>query len=173
MSKKAPLNRIAKFIEKGIIHALIVMMAIILFLATIELGYYLVKNIMQSDYLLIDLDDLMDLFGVFLLVLIGIELLDTIKVYLRENVVHVEVVVLVAIIAVARKVVILKIEELTGDIIIGIAVLIVALAISYYLIKKAGLFICDFNKPDVEEKNVMDYKEEEIIVPDEKNENKM
>lgn len=113
-------------------------MAIILIIPTIELGYYLVKNILQSDYLLIDLDDLMDLFGLFLLVLIGIELLDTIKVYLRENVVHVEVVVLVAIIAVARKVVVLKIEELTGDVFIGITVLIVALAISYYLIKKAG-----------------------------------
>lgn len=50
---------------------------------------------------MIGLDELMDLFGVFLLVLIGIELLDTIKVYLKENVVNVEVVVLVAIIAVS------------------------------------------------------------------------
>ena len=82
------------------------MMAGILSLATIEPGYFLIKNIVESDYLLIDLDNLMDSFGVFLLVLIGIELLDTIKVYLRRNVVRVEVVVLVAIIAVARKVVV-------------------------------------------------------------------
>jgi uncharacterized membrane protein (DUF373 family) len=156
------MNRLAKFIEKGIIYALIIMMAGILILATIELGYHLLKNIIYSDYLLIDLDDLMDLFGVFMLVLIGIELLDTIKVYLRENVVHVEVVVLVAIIAVARKVVVLKIEDLSGERIIGIALLVIALAGAYYLIKKAGLFICDFNKPVIEEEIITEYHGEEI-----------
>jgi uncharacterized membrane protein (DUF373 family) len=137
------MNRISRYIERGIIYTLIAMMAIVLVLATIELGYYLVMNIIQSKYMLIDMDDLMDLFGVFLLVLIGIELLDTIKVYLKENVVHVEVVVLVAIIAIARKVVVLKIEELPGSTIIGIGILIVSLAIAYYLIKKAGLMLCD------------------------------
>ncbi|HKL34610.1 MAG TPA: phosphate-starvation-inducible PsiE family protein [Tangfeifania sp.] len=142
------MKKITKLIEKGIVHVLIVMMSIILVLATLELGYYLVKNIVSSEYLLLDLDDLMDLFGVFLLVLIGIELLDTIKVYLKENQVHVEVVVLVAIIALARKIVILKIEELDGETIIGIGVLIVALAIAYYLIKKAGLMICNFEDDD-------------------------
>jgi len=103
-------------------------------------------SIYESEFLMINLDRLMDLFGVFLLVLIGIELLDTIKVYLREKVVHVEVVVLVAIIALARKVVVLKIEELDGLMIIGIAILVVALSVSYYLIKRAGLMICDMGE---------------------------
>ncbi|MFU8842420.1 MAG: phosphate-starvation-inducible PsiE family protein [Bacteroidales bacterium] len=140
---KLSLNKIARKVEKGIIYSLIIMMALVLVLATVELGYYLTRSIIFSDYLLIDLDDLMDLFGVFMLVLIGIELLDTIKVYLRESVVHVEVVVLVAIIAVARKVVVLKIEDLTGEIIIGIGLLIAGLATAYFLIKKAGLLIFD------------------------------
>ncbi|OFX88850.1 MAG: hypothetical protein A2W99_05120 [Bacteroidetes bacterium GWF2_33_16] len=142
------MNKIATFIEKFIIYALIGMMVIILILATIELGYYLVKNILNSNYLLIDLDNLMDLFGVFLLVLIGIELLDTIKVYLRRNVVHVEVVVLVAIIAIARKVVVLKIEQLSGELIMGIGVLVISLSVAYYLIKKSGLLVCDLNKKE-------------------------
>ena len=144
---------IARKIERVIIYTLIAMMAGILILATIELGYYLVKNIIESDFLLIDLDNLMDLFGVFLLVLIGIELLDTIKVYLQRNVVHVEVVVLVAIIAIARKVVVLKFEEFSGIVIIGLGVLVAALAVTYYLIKKAGMLECDFNKTDEEEEN--------------------
>jgi uncharacterized membrane protein (DUF373 family) len=132
---------LARIIEKAIIYVLIIMMAGILILATIELGYHLFKAIAGSNYLLLDLDELMDLFGAFLLVLIGIELLDTIKVYLRESIVHVEVVVLVAIIAIARKVVVLKIEELPGETIIGIGLLIVSLAVSYYLIKKSGLLV--------------------------------
>lgn len=130
------MNKLARKVEKFIIYTLILMMAGILILATFELGYYLFRTIVNSDYLLIDLDELMDLFGVFMLVLIGIELLDTIKVYLRENVVHVEVVVLVAIIALARKVIALKLEDYSGTSIIGLGVLIVALGATYYLIKK-------------------------------------
>lgn len=138
------MRRLSRYIERVIVYALIVMMAIVLIIATFELGYYLFKTIfVRTDFLMIGLDQLMDLFGVFLLVLIGIELLDTIKVYLKENVVHVEVVVLVAIIAVARKVVVLKVEEMNGEIIIGIGVLIVSLAVAYYLIKRAGLMVCD------------------------------
>lgn len=136
------MNKVGKYIQRYIIYALIVMMFGLLILTTIELGYYLVKSIVESDHLLVNLDQLMDLFGIFMLVLIGIELLDTIKVYLRENVVHVEVVVLVAIIAVARKVVVLKIEDIEGFNIVGIALLIVSLALAYYFIKKAGLMEC-------------------------------
>lgn len=145
------MRKIAKKIEKIIVYALISMMAIILILATIELGYYLVTSLLGSKYLLINLDNLMEMFGVFLLVLIGIELLDTIKVYLRESVVHVEVVVLVAIIALARKVVVLKVEELEGMTIVGIALLVVALAVAYYLIKKAGLMVYEMedDKPEL------------------------
>ena len=139
-------------VEKVIITVLILLMSIILISATIELVYHLYNTITSSDhFLLISLNDLMDIFGVFLLILIGIELLETIKIYLKHNVVHVEVVVLVAIIALARKIVILKVEELSSGIMIGIGVLIIALAITYYIIKKTGLMILnsDENPADV------------------------
>jgi uncharacterized membrane protein (DUF373 family) len=162
--KTTNLKKITRYVEKLIIHALIVMMAGVLILATIELGYFLISTIIQSRSLLINLDNLLDLFGIFLLVLIGIELLDTIKVYFKENVVHVEVVVLVAIIAIARKVVILKAEELPGETLLGIAAILVALAVTYFLIRKAGL--CEF---DLTEKKFNEHKtgNKEIITPDE------
>lgn len=160
------LKKATRWIEQFIIHALIVMMAGVLILATIELGYYLVSSIIESRFLLINLEKLLDLFGIFLLVLIGIELLDTIKVYFKENVVHVEVVVLVAIIAIARKVVILKAEELPGETLLGIAAIIIALAIAYYLIRKAGL--CEF---DLTERKFVNRKSsnKDIITPDQAN----
>jgi uncharacterized membrane protein (DUF373 family) len=157
------LKRNIRIIEKTIIVLLIIMMSFVLVLATIELAYYLYKSVTSAEYFLISLDSLMDLFGVFLLVLIGIELLDTIKVYLKQNVIHVEVVVLVAIIAIARKVVVLKIEELSGDVIIGIGILILSLAIAYYLIKRTGLFILDCrNNPWEDIKNDIDDIKEEL-----------
>jgi uncharacterized membrane protein (DUF373 family) len=51
----------------------------------------------------------------------------------------VEVVVLVAIIALARKIVVLRLEEMDASMIFGMAALIIALAVAYYLIRKSGL----------------------------------
>lgn len=132
------LKKLTQSVEKVIIITLIIMMSVVLIFATIELGYFFLLYLGNADSFLISLDGLTNLFGVFLLVLIGIELLDTIKIYLKQNVVHVEVVVLVAIIALARKIVIIEVEQLTGDYLIGMGVLIAALALAYYLIKKAG-----------------------------------
>lgn len=134
------LRKTVQVIERNIIKTLIALMSILLVAATIELGYVLVKSIVQSgpNHLIIDLDNLMQVFGVFLLVVIGIELLDTIKVYFKKNVIHVEVVMLVAIIAIARKIIVMDFDIYGGMEIIGIAAIMLALAGGYYLIKKTG-----------------------------------
>lgn len=137
--------KVGKIIQKVIVYSLIVLMTVVLIMATAELAYSVFMYVTKSNYAVIQVDLLMELFSVFLLVLIGIELLDTIKVYLKENIMHVEVVVLVAIIAVARKVVVMKVEELDGLKIIGLAFIIVALAFAYYYIKKSGLMVCSFD----------------------------
>jgi uncharacterized membrane protein (DUF373 family) len=78
------------------------------------------------------------IFGGFLSVLIGIELLHTIKMYLIEDIVHVEIVLLVALIGISRHVIDLDYKHMEPITIFGIAALIVALSAGYYLIKKAG-----------------------------------
>ncbi|MBW6498850.1 MAG: phosphate-starvation-inducible PsiE family protein [Bacteroidales bacterium] len=132
------LNKFTKRVERYIIKTLIAFMSILLIIATLQLGYEVIIAIITSNGFLIDMDGLMGLFGVFLLVLIGIELLDTIKVYFREHVIHVEVVMLVAIIAVARKVIVMDFDKYSGLEVIGIAAIILALAGGYFLIKKTG-----------------------------------
>lgn len=145
------LRKAVQTIEKYIVKTLIALMSILLVVATIELGYVLVKAITESgpDHFVTDLDNLMNVFGVFLLVLIGIELLDTIKVYFREHVIHVEVVLLVAIIAIARKVIVMDFEKYSGGEILGIAAILLALAGGYFLIKKTGG--CGFWPKEMEE----------------------
>lgn len=71
-----------------------------------------------------------------MLVIIGVELFETImKTYLTEGVDHVQVVMAVAIIAIARKVIVLDLKELPSLALIGIGVIIFALSAGYYLIK--------------------------------------
>jgi uncharacterized membrane protein (DUF373 family) len=129
------LSFLKKF-EKIIINALIIMMSIVVFLATIELAWIIAKDFMKHPMFLLEIGDLLEIFGFFMLVLIGIELLETIKAYLTEQVVHVEIVLEVALIAIARKVIILDIEKYNGLTIIGTAGLILAVAAAYYAVKR-------------------------------------
>ncbi|GBE04433.1 MAG TPA: phosphate-starvation-inducible E-like protein [Nitrospirae bacterium] len=129
------LEYLKKF-ERIIITALIVMMTTVVFLSTVELGWIIIKDIMTPPVLLLQIAELLEIFGLFLLVLIGIELLEMIKIYLQKNVIHVEVVFMVAMIAVGRKVVILDVNELPSLTLIGIAAIILALSLGYYLIRR-------------------------------------
>ena len=122
--------------QRVIASALILMMALIVAIATIELAWLIVKDLLATEGMLLGIDYLLDMFGFFLLVLIGLELLETIHVYLVEHVVHVEVVVEVAIIAIARKVIILDVKDLEALTLIGIASIIAALALAFWIIKR-------------------------------------
>ncbi|PKL64908.1 MAG: hypothetical protein CVV32_06945 [Methanomicrobiales archaeon HGW-Methanomicrobiales-3] len=131
--------------EKIIYAALMIMLMVVLVAAIIDLGYILFRSIFDISPWLLESHEMILVLGAFLLVLIGVELLDTIKAYFKENAIHVEIVVLLAVIAVARKVILLDPTEMTGFEygfeMMGIGVIVVGLAAGYYLIKKAGLSI--------------------------------
>lgn len=129
-------NFIQKF-ERIVILCLIVMMIVVVLVSTVELAYIIVNEIISPPVLWLEIDQLLDIFGFFLLILIGVELLETIKAYLAEKVVHSEIVLEVALIAITRKVIILDVKEYSGLAIIGIAVLILAIAVAYHLLKRS------------------------------------
>lgn len=129
---------ILKKYEKIMIQALMVMMAVVLGLATLDLGWLIIKDIIKSPLFFLSISDLLDIFGLFMLVLIGIELLESImKTYITQDQPHYEVVLSVAIIAIARKVIILDVKEMDSMSLFGIASIIIALTVGYYLTKKA------------------------------------
>lgn len=124
--------------EKFMIQALMVMMAIVLGLATLDLGWLIMKDIITPPFFLLDVNELLDIFGLFMLVVIGIELLETImKTYITQGQPHYEVVLSVAIIAISRKVIILDLKEVDSLSLIGIASIIVALTVGYFLMKRS------------------------------------
>ncbi len=132
-------------IEKGIYAGLIIMLVIVLLTSMVDLAYILLKSLWTVSPILMESQEMISVLGAFLLVLIGVELLDTIKAYFHENTIHVEIVVLLAIIAVARKVILIdptgKSGFEYGFELMSIGVIVVGLAAGYYLIKKAGLTI--------------------------------
>jgi uncharacterized membrane protein (DUF373 family) len=129
--------------EKVVYAVLMALLMLVLIGSLLDLVWLLYTAFILLTPGLLETHELIAVLGAFLLVLIGVELLDTIKAYFRENTIHVEIVVLLAIIAVARKVILLDPAEMSGNEfgfeLMGIGVIVVGLAGGYYLIKKAGI----------------------------------
>jgi len=127
---------IAKF-EKLVYLILIILLGIVVLFSISELIGLIYSGLFVQSIYRLDNHELVNLFGFFLLVIIGIELLETLKTYLQENTIHFEIVILVALIAIARKVILLEPDNNSnGIVMIGIGVIIIALGATYLLIKK-------------------------------------
>ena len=124
--------------EELISRALLLMMAAVVLLTTIELGWILAKDVLTPPVFLLEIGEILELFGMFLLVLIGIELMHSVKIFIKRREIHLEAMLVVALVAVARKVIVLEPKELAPEAVLGLAAMALALTIGYYLVKRAG-----------------------------------
>jgi len=122
---------LSKF-QKFTVLALAGMLVVVVLLSTVHLGTLIAEKIWEPPRFLIPVQGLLEILGYFLLVLIGVELLETLKAYLKKDVIHVRVVLEVALIAMARKVIIEEPNAVPSLTLFGIAALILALGIAYY-----------------------------------------
>ncbi len=129
--------RIAAGLERGVVFSLMGLMLVVVVLSTVELVLLIVKEILdpRKGLLFLEVSELLGLFSFFFLILIGIELLATIKMYVDQHVIHVEFVLLVALIAVARKVIVLDLNAYPPLSIIGLGVITLSLGGAYALVR--------------------------------------
>jgi uncharacterized membrane protein (DUF373 family) len=123
-----------KHFERVIAFALVVLLMIVVTLAAVELGGLLYKDIFVSRATLLDVEQTFELYGSFLLVFVGLELLTSLKAYVRHGSVHVEVVLEVALVALAQKVILLnpRSSPLSQ---LALAALILALAGAFWWVR--------------------------------------
>jgi uncharacterized membrane protein (DUF373 family) len=119
---------IGKF-ELLINAVLLVFIAFVVLLTTVQLGWEIVAAFINQPLFHFDSNQL------FLLILIGVELMNTVKIYLIDRSVHIEVILAVGLVAITRKIVVLDHQKLDGTSLIGVAVIIIALSVSYYLVR--------------------------------------
>jgi uncharacterized membrane protein (DUF373 family) len=112
------------------------MMLLVITAATVELGVTVWEELEKPPFMLLNTQELVAIFGYLLMILIGLELLETIKAYFKEHAIHTDVVFLVALIALVRKVIILDVAKYEPMTLIGVAALIFALSTGYYLFKR-------------------------------------
>ena len=84
-------------------------------------------------------DDLIKVLGDLLTVLIALEVLQNITSYLRRHVVQIELVLVTALTAVARKVIVLPSgAENKPQLLVGLGIAVVSLSAAYWLVKRAN-----------------------------------
>ncbi len=130
--------KIVKFIERFVIIVLVFLMGLVVFFSAIELLIYIIRELivdLSSEHLLIEKYELMKIFGLFFNVLIGLELFETVHLYLKDNIIHAEFVLLVGITAIARKIIILDYEQISETYILMLGILIASLALGFYLVR--------------------------------------
>lgn len=133
-------ERVFAGVERTIVTALQVLVVCLTVAATVVL-FVLFANNLIAEFTQIEttsqlLSAMQKSFAGILIVVLGLELLETLKTYFVDHHVKIEVIMVVALIAVGRHVIQADLEHTPGLTLIGISSIIVALSVGYFLIKK-------------------------------------
>ncbi|MGL5875531.1 MAG: phosphate-starvation-inducible PsiE family protein [Xenococcaceae cyanobacterium] len=112
----------------------------IILLAVIFVSLYDLVIVLGQELLFTEANKFFDrsiikIFGLFLDILIALELLANIAVYLGKHSLQAELVIVTSLIAVARKIIIFDFEKYSSADLMALAVAILCLSISYLMVK--------------------------------------
>lgn len=136
------MERLMRLFERGILCVAQVLLVLVIVVAIIQLWYLfalgVTERVRDIDTIPLLTEAVQRAFSGVLLIVLGLELLETLRVYFTHHRVRLELVLVIALIAVGRHVINLDFHALDGAAIAGLAALIIALTGGYYLVRKAG-----------------------------------
>ena len=128
------LHRIIRFA----VRLMAVLMVLIILWGIGDVVWVLYQKLRTPPYFLLNISDILATFGAFMAVLIAIEIFQNITLYLRDDIIHVKIVIATALMAIARKVIILDFKVLTPAYVSAIAAVVLAMGVTYWLITSNG-----------------------------------
>jgi uncharacterized membrane protein (DUF373 family) len=144
-------DQIISRIEVAVVTAMQVLVIVLVAVATFILYLLLVRNLLPQVARIESaaglLPAMQQSFAGVLTVVLGLELLETLKTYFTEHHVRLEVILVVAIIAVARHLIQLDFEHTPGTVLLGLSAVILALSLGYFLIKKTHVEVAGADNP--------------------------
>ncbi|EKQ69138.1 putative membrane protein [Leptolyngbyaceae cyanobacterium JSC-12] len=124
---------------EGIVaKVLSIAMVVVIIVTILDLILFLTFDLFTSEPYGLFSTTITKIFGLFLNVLIALEILENITAYLKSHTIQAELVVVTSLIAVSRKIIILDLEKTAGIDLIALAAAILALAISYWIIRRVN-----------------------------------
>jgi uncharacterized membrane protein (DUF373 family) len=135
-------EKVMRGFELTIIGTLMVLLSVMVVLGTISLVLLLVRNGFAQVGQVTDAEALQLVmqrgFGGALVVLLGMELIETLKQYTSEHHVRVEIVFLIGLIAVGRHVIQVDYGHASMGELFGMAAVILSLATGYFLVRRSS-----------------------------------
>lgn len=123
---------------KVAIRALAVLMVAVIFFGVADVIYVFYNQLLEPPFLLLSLSDIFKTFAAFLAVLIAIEIFQNIVLYLRTDVVPLKLVVATALMAMARKIIIIDFDDVIAMHVFAVGFVVLALGVTYYLLDRTS-----------------------------------
>jgi uncharacterized membrane protein (DUF373 family) len=120
---------------RGAVRVLAVLMVITILWGVVDVAHALYRELFVPAVTTFRMQEIVVVFGAFLAVLIAIEIFMNITLYLRDDVVHVKLVIATALMAIARKVIVFDFDKLAPMYILATAAVVLALGTVYWLME--------------------------------------
>lgn len=148
-----PSMKILRIFEKSAFIFCILILMIFIVLEAIEVIVFLYQGIVHpsEENFLLSVPERKKMVSSFLNILIALEMMETIRVYIQKHVVRPDMIIVVGLVAVVRKLLTLDISHTDPLIDLGLGVLILALSVGYFLVRKKGWHISLKKKTDAAE----------------------
>jgi uncharacterized membrane protein (DUF373 family) len=132
-----PLIRILHRIIRASIKVMAILMAFVIVLGVVDVGYNIYDSLKSPPLLQLSVGEIFQIFGAFMVVLIAIEIFINIRLYLGSNTLPIKMVVATALMAIARKVIVLDLDKTSSKEVLAIGVVTLALGVTYWLVGKS------------------------------------
>jgi len=127
--------RYVDVVQRTVVILVLLLVVALLGVMIARLGWQLGVELLGTPIAQLSSDQFLGLLSFMLLVLIGVELVEAVQLFLADHHVHVEFLILIALTAICRKILILEPTKESAFTLVGIAALVVALAGAYFLIR--------------------------------------
>ena len=133
-----PLIRSLHKVIRICIKLLAVLMVVVIIMGVADVCYVLYTRMSAPPVLLLSVSDIFKIFGAFMVVLIAIEIFINIRLYLGSNTLPIKLVIGTALMAIARKVIVLDLNATTSTYVFAIAAVVLSLGVAYWLVGKTS-----------------------------------
>lgn len=129
-----PLIQKLRLVIHWAVRLLAILMVFVILMGVVDVTWTLYQKLFEPPKFILTIADILAIFGSFMAVLIAIEIFVNITIYLREDIIHVKIVLATALMAIARKAIILDFDKVEASYLWGIASIVFALSIAYWLV---------------------------------------
>ena len=140
IDEEDPMINVLHRVIRGAVRVLAVLMVVTILWGVVDVTMVLYGQVLRPSFEELHARDIIVTFGAFLAVLIAIEIFLNITLYLRDDVVHVKLVVATALMAIARKVIVFDFAKIDPMEILGTGAVVLALGIVYWLMDRKTIW---------------------------------